>query len=217
MHSQPKTAAYLIALSLIPLQPEPGQALIRLQVQQIGADVVITGSGSANTAALVSSGSDLDWTNVLADNQIYAGPNSFGDGSGSGADVSLWSSISGPAIFGNNGSIVLNPDQGNGDFFGILASEVTAAPLLVLPLGYISGTALNGTSTFQNQSITTFGITPGSLFTWIWGDTEATDSLVLEVQKSAAPSVPAPLPMIGAAIALAQSRRLRRRVNSSHA
>lgn len=186
-----------------------------MQVQQVGPNVVITGSGSANTLGLSSLGTNLDWTNVLTDSQIYAGPDAFGDGSGAGGDVSLWSSITGPTTFGVNPSIYLNPDSGSGNLFGIVADFVSPAPQLILPLGYSSGAPLNGTSTFSNHTISTLGFTPGSSFTWSWGSGGNADSLVLEVQGGASPaSVPAPLPILGGALAMAQTRRLRRRARS---
>ena len=191
----------------------PGHALLRLKVQQAGNDVVISGSGSADTSALTLVGTNNDWTNVLSDNQIYAGPDAFGDGSGAGADVNLWGSITGPAVSGTIASVV-NPDSGSGDLFGILAAGASPAPQLVLPLSYSSGTDLNGSSTLLNQTLDSLGLTPGSTFTWSWGSNGSADSLVLEVQGAPSSTVPAPLPILGAALGLAQSRQLRRRIKA---
>ncbi len=44
------------------------------------------------------------------------------------------------------------------------------APQLILPLGTVSGTPLAGSSTFFNQNLSSHGITPGSFFTWSWGN-----------------------------------------------
>jgi len=87
-------------------------------VQQVGDDVVITGSGSANTTDLTPAGTGNDYTNVLTDAQIYAGPAAFDNGS-----VSLWSNISsGPLAFGSDSNLSENPSSGSGALFGILAN-----------------------------------------------------------------------------------------------
>jgi hypothetical protein len=198
----------LFAFSSIYASIGAAHAIVRLQVEQIGPNVVITGSGSANTLGLTSLGSNFDWTNTLSDIQIFAGPDAFGDGSGAGGDVSVWSSITGPSTLGIPIGNFL-PDSGIGDLFGIITDFVSPAPQLILPHSYSSGSALNGTTTFFNQTLSSLGFTPGTSSTWNWGSGGDADSLVLEVQ------VPAPLPILGAALALAQSRRLRRRIKAS--
>lgn len=204
-----------LVLTSFVLSAGTAQAVVRLQVQQVGSNVVITGSGSANTLGLTPQAPNLDLTNVLTDNQIFAGPDAFGNGSGAGGDGSVWSSITGPTAFGNDPAVSALPSSGSGDLFGIIADFVTPSPQLILPLSYTSGSPLNGTTTFLNQTLTSLGLTPGSSFTWSWGSGGTADSLVLEVQGGpSAASVPAPLPMLGAALALGQSRRLRRRTKA---
>jgi hypothetical protein len=196
------------------LTPAPARAIVTLLVQQVGNDVVITGSGSANTTALTNEGTDNDYTNVLTDAQIYAGPDAFADGSGGGGDVSLWSDITaGPLAFGSDPSVSENPDSGTGDLFGILADNGSGASRLVLPSGYSSGTSLSGTSTFTGFTLAQLGLTPGQISTWSWGTGGDADSLRLEV----ASPVPAPLPIAGAAAAFCHLNRLRRLSRQLHA
>ncbi len=124
--------APILFFSFFSFAAQPTQAALLLQVEQLGNDVVITGSGFANTAALMDEGNDNTWTNVLTDNQIAAGPDAFGDG-----QVNLWSGILGPASFGSDPTFSQNPDSGSGDLFGIVASNLTPSPQVFLPQGYL--------------------------------------------------------------------------------
>ena len=207
-------AAALLAPAL--LAPAPARAIVTLRVQQVGNDVVITGSGSANTNGLTAAGTDNDYTHVLTDAQIYAGPNAFTDGSGEAVGVSFWSNITpGPLVFGSDSLVSENPSSGTGDLFGIVADNFNNTPgaqRLVLPLGYSSGASLNGTSTFTNITLAELGFTPGRIDTWSWGADGDADSLHLEVDP-----VPAPLPIAGAAAVFLRIKRLRRRSRQLHA
>ena len=191
----------LCAASL--LYAGPARAIVQLFVQQVGSDVVITGSGSANTTDLTISRNESSYTNVLTDSQIYAGSDAFGN-----ANVDLWEdlSLTGPLVFGNDPSVTENPSAGTGDLFGIIADNGSSASLLVLPVAYSSGASLSGTSTFTSTTLAQLGLTQGQISTWTWGSGANADSLRLEVQ-----GVPAPLPIAGAAVAFHCSRRLRRR------
>ncbi len=215
-HIGPRLGPSLFAVALLApalFAPRPASAIVTLRVQQVGNDVVITGSGSANTTGLTPAGTDNDYTNVLTDAQIYAGPAAFGDGSGGGGDVSLWSNISsGPLAFGSDPSIFENPSSGSGDLFGILANNGSGASYLVLPSSYSSGTSLSGTTTFTGYTLASLGLTPGQISTWSWGADATADSLRLEVDP-----VPAPLPIAGAAAVLYRLKRLRRRSRRLHA
>lgn len=201
-------AAALLAPAL--LAPRPASAIVTLRVQQVGNDVVITGSGTANTTALTPAGTGNDYTNILTDAQIYAGPAAFADGS-----VSLWSNISEPLAFGSDPTLAENPSSGDGALFGIVANYfggISGAQRLVLPLGYISGDDLSGTSTFTGFTLAQLGLTPGQIETWRWGAGGNADSLRLEVDP-----VPAPLPIAGAAAVFLRIKRLRRRSRQLHA
>lgn len=180
------------------------RAAILLRVAQNGSDVVVTGSGVADLTGLTSDGSDNAWTNYLTDAEIYAGPAVLGNGS-----VSLYSGLTGPSLFGSDGSVLELPAAtgSGGDLFGILAASGSAisANQLVLPLGYVSGAGLSGTTTFSNRTLAELGLTPGQVETWSWGSGVTADSLRLEV-------VPAPAPLLGSLAALRMARRLRQRL-----
>lgn len=197
--------------SLLLLVAVPARALVTLKVKPVGPDLVVTGSGSAQTTSLTSAGSDSAYTNVLSDVQIYAGPAAFSDG-----NVSLWSGLSGPAAFGGNSAVFEYPDAtpalSFGDLFGIVSSSNPADIRLVLPSSYVSGTSLSGRTTYTNLTLAQAGLTAGTTYTWTWGSGSAAETLELQIDAT---PVPAPLPIAGAAAAFHSLQRLRRRVRST--
>ena len=200
----------LVAAALVVLGCAPANAVIRLVVEQVGNDVVVTGSGNANTSGLTPLGSVSDFTNVYTYSQAYSGPAAFANGA-----VSLWSGVSGPTAFGSDQTVTENPDPATstGQLFGILAGSESGSPQLVLPAGYSSSSSLSGVSTFTSLTLSQLGLTPGQTFTWNWGSGSTADSLRLEVSST----VPAPLPMLLAAgvfSGVSRIRRLSKRLHS---
>jgi hypothetical protein len=180
---------------------------IVLSVKQDGNDVVVIGSGSANTTSLLNPNPVPDYTNVLTDSQIYAGPAAFTGTTTPAVDVNLWSGLSGPSSFGNDSNIVAYPSSGFlADIFGILADNGMGQSLLVLPLNYQSGTNLNGTSRFSGYTLADLGLSPG-VFSWSWGTNQDADSIEIKIESVPAP---APLPLAGVAIAWRLAKRMRR-------
>ena len=178
-----------------------------LTVKQVGNDVVVSGSGSANIESLPDPDRVNDYTNVLTDSQIYAGPAAFSGGTTPvpPVDVYKWSGLLGPSSFGNDINIRANPDSGEDDFFGIVADNQMGQSLLVLPLNYTSGDPLKGTSRFIDFTLAELGLSPG-VFSWSWGTNGNADSLELKIE---AVPVPAPLPLAGVAIAWRLAKRMR--------
>lgn len=186
---------------------------ILLTVKQDGNDVVVLGSGSANTSSLSVDTEELDYTNVLWDNQIYAGPAAF-NGDLPQYNVKRWGDINGPLSFNTDPLISTTyPNSGSGHLFGIYIDNVTNKPLLVLPLDYVSGNPLNGTSRFDGSTLFSLGLQPG-VFTWKWGMGQNADSLELRIEPV---PVPAPLPLAGVPIAWKLAKRMRRTSRDSPA
>ena len=198
----------LLGLGLIFWPAIAAHSAIVLTVKQDGSDVVVIGKGSANTNGLAPKISVADYTNVLTDNQIYAGPDAFTGVTTPPVDVNLWGGLTGPNLFGTDPNIFQNPSLGFGDLFGIVADNGQGQSLLVLPSSYMSGDSLNGTSRFSGFTLADLGLNPG-VFSWTWGTNSNADSLELRIEPAPAP-VPAPLPLAGGAMAWSLAKRMRR-------
>jgi hypothetical protein len=204
---------HFLALCLpIVLTPLPSLAFITLRAEQIGPDVVITGSGTANLSGLTFNVADNSWTNAITDSQIYAGADVFGNGS-----IDLYSGVTGPSTFGFDSGLYEVPDPlgSSGDLFGILGDTVSGVTQLVLPSGYVSNSSLSGVSRFSSLTIAQLGLTPGQLNIWSWGSGVNADSLRLEVAISPT-SVPVPAPLLGSLAAFQMARHLRRRLRDAY-
>lgn len=198
----------LLGLGLIFWPAIAAHSAIVLTVKQDGSDVVVIGSGSANIHGLAPQISAADYTNVLTDIQIYAGPDAITGVTTPPVDVNLWGGLTGPSLFGNDPNIFENPSLGLGfgDLFGIVADNSLGQSLLVLPSSYMSGTSLNGTSRFSGFTLADLGLNPG-VFSWNWGMGQNADSLQLRIEPV---PVPGPLPLAGLPIAWKLAKRMRR-------
>ena len=137
-------------------------------ISQVGINVVATGSGTIDLAALnfVASGNTgfsrgylvpFDgWSALNGGNtDVYngfSGPLSFGGGGFSFADSSSGAAV---AIFGANG-------------------------YLHVPQGYVSDSLLSGTSTYDNTNLGNLGLAVGT-YTWTWGTGADADSFTLQI------------------------------------
>jgi len=133
---------------------QPAQAY-KVTLQQVGSDVVATGSGAINLTGLgfFQSGPLNSLLNATF-GVIRTGTD------GSSAD--WYTGATGPSTFGSGGQFF--PSIGSGDFVGIDGG----IGIIFVPLGYVSGGALSSRSTFNNQTFATLGVTPGT-YVWSWG------------------------------------------------
>jgi hypothetical protein len=167
----------LVVLMLAPLQAHA--SVFTVTMSQQGSDVDVAGSGSFDLTGLFkqfsggSSSADVRPTSA----ELGVGAGGFGPVDGYANDGSFGPGLVGPTNFGAGGTST--PSGGSGTSFLFLENSN-----LVLPQGYVSGTAFTDTSVYSNASYASMGITPGS-YTWTW-DTGA-NSLVLNVN-----SVPEP-------------------------
>ena len=163
-------------------------AAIVIQFDQVGANVVETGSGSANLAALTFAGNSLTGSGIT--------PNVGDIALGAGVvSVDKYTGISGPSNFGTGGGIIAS--SGTGSEFGLRGS---GAAFLKVPAGYVSGTALSGSNTFSGQTFASLGILAGT-YAWTWGTGATADSLTVQVGPAAA-AVPEPGSALAGMLAL---------------
>ena len=168
-------------LATLALATTASHAAIVISFQQVGANVVETGSGSANLTALTLSGPFFGPGQTFPNvQQAIVGPSASG---------SAFTGVSGPSNFGLGGGALASSNSGN--TFGLV--QFFAAPNLYLPTGYVSGSALSGSSTFNGQTFASLGITPGT-YLYTWGAGPTADSLTVQ-------AIAAPVPEPGSALA----------------
>jgi len=195
----------LLALASVP----PAQAILLLKVEQIGRDVVVTGSGSVNLSDLSFGDSTNEFTNTFTATQLYAGPAAFSNGA-----VKSYAGLQGPSTIGTKADAVLLPDDSvasSGDLLGLVSNDQsngdgTGKPLLILPQSYTSNEPLAGSSFYSETSYADFGLTEGTSKTWSWGSGANADSLQVQAGST---QVPAPFCIAGAGAAFSCVKRLK--------
>ncbi len=151
-----------------------------LTVSQSGSNVVANGSGSINTAGLSNGGTATIGAALWP---------SFPFGSliemAAGVQpVKLWLAVSGPASFGSGPQVFAS--SASGSTIGLIANDG-----LYLDPGYVSGSPLSSTATWNNTTIAGLGLTPGT-YTYTWGTGPNADSFTLII--GAVPPSPTPIP-----------------------
>ena len=141
----------------------PAQAGYTVTLQQVGTNVVATGSGAINLngLSLITTGTQNPglWPHGHAPAYsafIYTGPIS--------SNVDRYRSVTGPTTFGSGSGAFAS--SGSGYMVGISISIL--GNLLSVPRGYVSGTPLPGMAIYTGQTFATLGVTPGT-HVWTWG------------------------------------------------
>jgi hypothetical protein len=168
--------AALAALAIVityGLSLRTAQAGYIVTLLQVGPDVVATGSGALNLTGLSFTGNTVYPAAVdPSAGLIQTGPTT--------SSVSVYSvTFSGPISFGSGVNTFAN--SGTGDFVG----RQGGSGFLVVPVGYVSGTALSDTSTYDTATFSTLGVTPGT-YEWTWG-TGANQNFTLLIGPAAVP------------------------------
>jgi len=144
-----------VAASLFSVRPAQANYIVTLQ--QVGPNVVATGSGAFDLTGLPikARGSSQTLIQPFLGN-IVTGSSNFCDVYGT--------TITGPNSFGTGIEAFAN--NGIGDIVGMLFNG-GHEPFLLVPVGYVSGTALSDSATYNNLTLVTFA-TPGT-YVWTWG------------------------------------------------
>jgi hypothetical protein len=124
-------------------------------LQQVGANVVATGSGPIDLTGLSFSGTVSSFST-----EIFPSIGFINTGL-SGFFVDKYLGFSGPGSFGSGTETVAN--SGSGDLVSI-----SLALGLSVPQGYVSGTPLSDSATYDNATLSSLGVTPGT-YEWTWG------------------------------------------------
>jgi VPDSG-CTERM motif len=167
---------FLVTASPFFLQPAQAYTVT---LQQVGSNVVATGSGAINLTGLSFPIPSLTLAEVNAgDGVIITGPHGFGP-------VDQYTGFMGPPSFGSGGPFA--PNTGSGDFVGI--SGGTMFTFLLVPQGYASGAGLSDSMTFNNATFASLGVTPGT-YVWTWGTGLENQNFTLQIGSVGVPGVP---------------------------
>jgi VPDSG-CTERM motif len=135
---------------------QPAQAYT-VTLEQIGSNVVATGSGPINLTGLT-----LSFPGAISGAVVFASVGQIETGPAS-ALVDGYTGFAGPTSFGSGG--LFFPNTGSGDFVGL---DATGVPFIAVPQGYVSGAALSDSMTFNSATFASLGLTPGT-YKWTWG------------------------------------------------
>lgn len=174
-------------------------AAIVVTIMQVGDDIVLSGEGSLNIAALEVKRSVIDGSLIISGeaaviNGVYAAP----------ASGYTSEDMTGPDSFGHNVGAHAFTSDVFGDFFG--AQTRLDGYEIVLPAGYVSGSQLSGYSTFADTTLAELGLVAGT-YVWAWGAGDDADSFILNIIAVPEPAHYA----IGAGLAALALVALRRR------
>ena len=137
------------------LSVRPAQAGYVVTLQQVGPNVVATGSGPIDLTGLSFLGRAGTMTDVE--------PSSGGIFTGVTGRPDLYQgTISGPMSFGFGGATYTNTASGD------MVAMYKIGNIVVVPAGYVSGTALSDTATWFGQTFATLYVRPGT-YVWTWG------------------------------------------------
>lgn len=186
-----KLAAGAMALGaamLLGLSVPSAQAGFTVTLEQVGTNVVATGSGAIDLTGLSFIRNNFNDNGFIhpIDAVLVVG--------GAPEDAA-YAFTGGPGSFGSGGGTTAS------SFTGDPVDIVGVNEELSVPLNYISGTALSDTATWDNASLSSLGVTPG-IYEWTWG-VGVNQNVTLDAM--AATVVPEPEPssllLLGAALA----------------
>jgi len=141
----------------------PAQAGYTVTLQQVGPNVVATGSGAINLTGLTFSQSATGANPGLRPSG--AGYSAFISTGPASSSVDYYYSPTGPTSFGSS-SFLTSASSGSGYMVGIFTSVL--GNILIVPRGYVSGTALPGMAIYIGKTFAILGVTPGT-YVWRWG------------------------------------------------
>ena len=168
---QPAGAAALAIVIACGLSVRPAQAGYIVTLEQVGPNVVATGSGAIDLTGL------FPFEELVLSPQIIPAAGVILTGPTTALPTSLYSGFSTLPNFGPGGFAAAS--SGSGDLVGVIFSTLT------VPQGYVSGNALSDSSTYDNATFFSLGVTPGT-YEWTWG-TGANQNFTLQIGPAGVP------------------------------
>lgn len=172
---------------LLGLSMPAAQAGVTVTLQEQGADVVMSASGTLNLSALTQGSAGSCDGGIRPTNPVVV---SVSPGFGNPCQ-SYIGTFAGPAAFGP-GLDLTNTSAGPGEFTVTISPDTNT---LVVPPGYVSGAPVSGTVVFENHDFSSLGVTPGT-YTWTWGTGEDADFFTLNITDAVAPVAAQPVPVL---------------------
>ena len=153
---------------------QPAQAYT-VTLEQIGSNVVATGSGPINLTGLT-----LSFPGAISGAVVFASVGQIETGPAS-ALVDGYTGFAGPTSFGSSEFLFL-ADASRGNSVAISG----LMEILVVPVGYVSGNVLSNSMTFNNATLASLGVTPGT-YVWTWGTGLANQNFTLQIGSVGVP------------------------------
>src|SRR5215510_13142960 len=150
-------------------------------INQVGSNVVATGFGAFNLTGLTFASGGFVATGSM-------GPSIADLTVADGTGLSQYTGFSGPSSFGP-GTNFINDSSDSGDSVGIVGPAFFLGASIFLPAGYVSGTALSDSSTYNSATFASLGVTPGT-YVWTWGTGLPNQNFTLQIGPVPGPSVP---------------------------
>ncbi len=182
-------------LALLFIVEAKSEAGIVITYQELGGDVIASGSGTIKLAGLAFN-SNLSIPPAISPSGQYFAV-------GSGGSIDFYGGTNGPNSFGSGGYTVAS--SGSGDTLGISVGFVA------VPHGYTSGSVISGTAIFSGMTFASLAVNPGT-YIFTWGSGATADFLTLQVGPASIPEPSTPILFGTAAILLGYCGWRRRRL-----
>jgi hypothetical protein len=168
------------ALVLLAAGVARADSIYTVTLTQIGPNVVATGSGAIDLTGLTSFGSAFASPELYPDHGII--------GTGPSGTIDLYTGSSGPFSFGPGSAAFPSSTSGDSVFLEDFGLDID------VPQGYVSGTSLSSSATFDSATLASLGVTPGT-YTWTWDS--GANSFVLEIPEFTVTPEPGSFLLIG--------------------
>ena len=178
MKPLPKILLALTAVAALSLFSVQLAQAYSVTLEQVGSDVVVTGSGPINLSGLTGAGKIDGGSSGVRASLGFIGIHPVG------GLLPSYDGFTGPTSFGSSQHLFF-ADASNGNSVAISG----LMGIRVGPVGYVSGNALSNTMTFTTATLASLGVTPGT-YVWTWGTGLANQNFTLQIGSVGVRGVP---------------------------